>query len=101
MAKTSVIARNKKRAKLIKRYAAKRKELKAKIIDPSASPEEVMEAFVKLQKLPRNSSPVRYRNRCEVTGRGRGVLRRFGLGRNEFRSLAHQGMVVGVTKSSW
>lgn len=101
MAKTSLIARNKKRERLIKRHAQKRQELKAKIIDPSAEPEEVMEAFIKLQKLPRNSSKVRYRHRCQVTGRGRGVLTRFGLGRNEFRSLAHQGMIVGVTKSSW
>jgi small subunit ribosomal protein S14 len=101
MAKTSMIARNAKRKRLAEKYNAKRVELKAKIVDPKADPAEAYEAFVALCKLPRNSSPTRYRNRCVLTGRARGVLTRFGLCRNEFRRLAHQGQITGVTKSSW
>lgn len=101
MAKTSVVARNKKRKALNDKHRAKRAELKKIISDPNAEPEQAMEAFVALQKLPRNSSAVRLRSRCVLTGRGRGVLTRFGLCRNEFRRLAHEGQIVGVTKSSW
>ncbi len=101
MAKLSMVMRNKKRAKLVKKYDAKRRELKEIMRNPNSSQEEVYEAFIKLQKIPRNASPTRYRNRCELTGRGRAVLTKFGLCRNEFRRLAHEGQIVGVTKSSW
>ncbi|MCC5875192.1 MAG: 30S ribosomal protein S14 [Candidatus Sumerlaeia bacterium] len=101
MAKTSVIARNAKRKALNDKYRDKRTELKKIISDTNAEPDQVMEAFVALQKLPRNSSKIRLRSRCVLTGRGRGVLTRFGLCRNEFRRLAHEGQIVGVTKSSW
>lgn len=101
MAKTSIIARNAKRKRLAEKFNDRRLEYKKVISSPASSPEEKMEAFVKLQKLPRNSSPVRYRQRCMLTGRGRGNLSRFGLCRNEFRRLAHIGQIVGVTKASW
>jgi small subunit ribosomal protein S14 len=89
MAKTSVIARNKKRIRLAAKYAAKRAELKA------------AGDMVGLQKLPRNSSPTRVRNRCLVTGRGKGVYRKFGLCRNMFRLLALEGKIPGMRKASW
>jgi small subunit ribosomal protein S14 len=89
MAKTSVVARQKKREVLVAKYAQKREELKA------AGDWEA------LQKLPRNSSPTRLRNRCSVTGRGKGVYRKFGLGRNMFRQLALDGKIPGIRKSSW
>lgn len=101
MAKKSVIARNKKREALNKKYRERRAELKKTISNPDADVEEVEQAFVALQKLPRNSSAVRIRKRCVLTGRPRGVLSRFGLCRNEFRRLSHEGQIVGVTKSSW
>lgn len=101
MAKLSMIARDTKRAQLVKKYAAKRKALKAVIQNPEASPEEKMEAQDKLQKLPRDSSPVRVRNRCRVTGRPRGYYRKFGLGRNKLREAAMDGMIPGLTKASW
>ncbi len=101
MAKKSVIARNEKRARLNAKFEARRQELKKIIISPDSSPEEAEEAFVKLQKLPRNSAKIRYRKRCQLTGRGRGNLSYFGLCRNEFRRLAHEGEITGVTKSSW
>jgi small subunit ribosomal protein S14 len=89
MAKKSVIARNQKRAKLIARYAKKRAELKA------AGDSEG------LQKLPRNASPVRFKNRCDITGRARGFMRPFGLSRIKFRELATEGKIPGIKKSSW
>lgn len=101
MAKTSQIARNLKREKLIKKYEERRREYKKIISSPASSAEDVMEAFLKLQKLPRNSSPVRYHLRCMLTGRSHGNLRKFGICRNEFRRLAHTGQLVGVTKASW
>lgn len=101
MAKTSVVARNLKRKRMIEKYDERRQELKKIIKNESLDPEERMEAFEKLQKLPRNSSRVRYRKRCQLTGRGRGNLSYFGLCRNEFRRLAHEGQITGVTKSSW
>lgn len=101
MAKLSSIKRNEKRLALSKKFAEKRTEYKKAMIDPTASAEEREAAFVKLQKLPRNSSPTRFRNRCLLTGRSRAVLSKFGLCRNEFRRLAHMGQIVGVTKSSW
>ncbi|HEX8591275.1 MAG TPA: 30S ribosomal protein S14 [Candidatus Paceibacterota bacterium] len=89
MAKTSVLARNAKRVKLSEKYAAKRAALKA------------AGDYEGLQKLPRNSSPVRIKNRCAVTGRGRGYLRAFGLSRIKFRELAREGKIPGVKKASW
>jgi small subunit ribosomal protein S14 len=101
MAKTSMIARNEKRRRLSQKFDARRRELKAAIINPENSPEVITEAFEKLCKLPRNSSKTRVRNRCKTTGRGRSVYRKFGLCRNEIRRLAHLGQLVGVTKASW
>lgn len=101
MAKLSMIARDTKRARMVKKYAAKRKALKDVIQNPESSPEEKMQAQDKLQQLPRDSSPVRVRNRCSVTGRPRGYYRKFGLGRNKLREAAMNGMIPGLTKSSW
>ena len=101
MAKTSVIEREKKRTKLVAKYAKKRAALKAIVSDRSASDEERWEAQEKLQKLPRNASPVRQQRRCGMTGRPRGVYRKFGLGRNKLREAAMRGDVPGLVKSSW
>lgn len=89
MAKESMKARDRKRVKLAQRYAKKRAELKAK------------GDYIGLSKLPRNSSPVRQRNRCKLTGRPRGYIRQFGICRNQFRELALMGKIPGITKSSW
>ena len=101
MAKTSMIAGENKRAKLIAKYAVKRAELKAVIGSATASDEEKWDAQVKLQKLPRDASPTRQRNRCQVTGRPHGVFRKFGLCRNKLREHAMKGDVPGLTKASW
>ena len=101
MAKKSVINRQKKRMKLVRKYAARRAELKRRSTDMSLSPEERMAAREKLASLPRNSSPVRLRNRCMVTGRPRGVYRKFMLSRIAFRELALQGKLPGIHKASW
>jgi small subunit ribosomal protein S14 len=101
MAKTSMINRDIKRTKLVKKYAAKRAELKAIVLSPSSSYEEKMEAQSKLQKLPRDASPSRQRNRCELTGRARGVYSKFGLGRNKLREATMRGDVPGLRKASW
>ena len=101
MAKVSMIQREKKRAKTVAKYATKRAELKALILDPNISEEERWEAQQKFQKLPRNASPSRQRNRCRVTGRPHGYLRKFGLCRNKLREAAMRGDVPGLTKSSW
>ena len=101
MAKLSMIARETKRAKTAKKYAAKRAELKAIISNPKVSFEEQQEAMFKLQKLPRDSSPVRQRNRCAISGRPRGFYRKFGLGRNKLREAAMRGDVPGLRKASW
>lgn len=101
MAKTSMIARENKRAKLVAKYAEKRAELKAVISSATASDEEKWDAQVKLQKLPRDASPTRQRNRCQVTGRPHGVFRKFGLCRNKLREHAMKGDVPGLTKASW
>ena len=101
MAKVSMINREKKRAKLVKKYAKKRAELKAVIVDPEVGFEERQEAMFALQKLPRDSSPVRQRNRCTISGRPRGFYRRFGLGRNKLRDAAMRGDVPGLRKASW
>ena len=101
MAKTSMVEREKKRSKLVKRYAKKRAELKAILADQDASYEAKMEASVKLQKLPRDSSAARVRTRCVLSGRPRGVYRKFGLGRNKLREATMRGDVPGLRKASW
>lgn len=101
MAKTSMIERELKRAKLVEKYAAKRAELKAIIKDVNSSDEERFDAQLKLQQLPRDSSPVRQRNRCRITGRPHGYYNKFGLGRNKLREAAMRGDVPGLKKSSW
>lgn len=101
MAKLSLINREEKRRRLVKKYAAKRAELLAVIKDQSRPEEERMAARLKLQALPRNASPTRLRNRCKLTGRPRGVFRKFGLCRNKIRELAMQGEIPGVVKASW
>jgi small subunit ribosomal protein S14 len=101
MAKTSMVNRDIKRTKLVKKYAAKRAELKAIVLNPNASYDEKMDAQSRLQKLPRDASPVRQRNRCELSGRPRGVYRKFGLGRNKLREATMRGDVPGLRKASW
>jgi len=101
MAKASMIAREVKRAKCVEKYAAKRAALKAVIASPSSSEEQVWEAQVSLQKLPRDANPVRQRNRCRITGRPHGVYSKFGLCRNKLREAAMRGDVPGLVKSSW
>ena len=101
MAKKSSIARNEKRRRLVERYGEKRTELKAILANPDTTDEEFYEAQRKLGKVPRNSSTIRIRNRCTVTGRPRAYNRRYGLSRLTFRELALEGKIPGVTKSSW
>ncbi len=101
MAKVSLIEREQKRRDMVKKYAAKRADLQAVINDTSASPEDRRAAQLKLQSLPRNSSPVRLRNRCAMTGRPRGVFSKFGLARGKLRELMMRGDIPGVTKASW
>jgi len=101
MAKTSVVNRDKKRREIVKKFAARRKELLELAGNLKLSPEERYAAREKLQKLPRDASPVRLRNRCALTGRPRGVYRKFGLGRGKLRILALHGEVPGVIKASW
>ena len=101
MAKVSLIEREQKRRDTVKKYADKREELMAVIKDTKASAEDRREARAKLQKLPRNASPVRLRNRCAMTGRPRGVFSKFGIARNKLRELMMHGEVPGVTKASW
>jgi small subunit ribosomal protein S14 len=101
MAKTSMINREIKRKKLNKQHGAKRLALKKIISSATASYEEKIEAATKLQKLPRDSSESRQRNRCELSGRSRGVYRKFGLGRNMLRKATMNGDVPGLRKASW
>ncbi|MCW8917990.1 MAG: 30S ribosomal protein S14 [Gammaproteobacteria bacterium] len=101
MAKTSMVEREKKRAKLVKKFAAKRAEIKTQMKNPDLGMEELTALVVKLQKLPRDSSPVRKRNRCNLTGRPHGYYRKFGLGRNKLREAAMRGDVPGLRKASW
>ena len=101
MAKIALINRDQKRRVTVKKFAAKRAGLFAIINNSKASDEERAEARDKLGRLPRNSSPVRLRNRCALTGRPRGVFSKFGLGRNKLRDLAMRGEVPGVIKASW
>lgn len=101
MAKLALKNREAKRAKMVAKYAAKRAELVAIINNEKLSDDERMAARLKLQQLPRNASPVRQRNRCALTGRPRGVFRKFGLCRNKLRDIAMRGEVPGMTKASW
>jgi small subunit ribosomal protein S14 len=101
MAKLALINRNEKRRDEVKRLAGKRAELLATANNPKLAQEERYEARLKLQKLPRNASPVRLRNRCALTGRPRGTFRKFGLARNKLREIAMRGEVPGVIKASW
>lgn len=101
MAKKSMINREEKRAKMVAKYAAKRAELASIFNNVNLSGEERMAARLRFQQLPRNSSPIRQRNRCEVTGRPRGVFRKFGLCRNKLREVVMRGEVPGVIKASW
>lgn len=101
MAKTSVINRDLKRRETVKKFAVKRAELQAIIANVKLSDEERYVARQKLQALPRDSSPVRLRNRCALTGRPRGVFSKFGLGRTKLREFAMRGEIPGVIKASW
>ena len=101
MSKLALKLRDQNRRKTVKKFAAKRAQLMAVINDQKASPEDRYEARLKLQKLPRNSSPVRLRNRCVLTGRPRGVYRKFGLGRSKLRDIMMRGEIPGVIKASW
>jgi len=101
VAKLSLINREKKRADLVKKYEPKRTALKVVIDDQSKSEEERYEARLALQLLPRNSNPTRQRRRCALTGRPRGVFRKFGLGRSKLREVAMRGEIPGLTKASW
>ena len=101
MAKLASINRDLKRAALVRKYAKKRAEPQSIVADQSVSEEDRYQARLKLQALPRNSNPTRLRNRCEVTGRPRGVYSKFGLGRNKLRESAMRGEVPGIVKASW
>jgi len=101
MAKTALVNREKKRRATVKKFAARRAELIAIINNSRASDEVRAEAREKFQRLPRNASPVRLRNRCSLTGRPRGVYRKFGLGRGKLREIAMRGEIPGVIKASW
>ena len=101
MAKKSMINREKKRQKLVAKYAAKRAALKKILRDPEASAEEIWDAQTRLQKQHRDASPSRQRRRCSLTGRPNGVYRRFGLGRTKLREAAMRGDIPGLVKASW
>lgn len=101
MAKTNMIEREKKRAKLVAKYAKKRQKLREIIASPTASYEDKQAAVVQLQKQPRDASPIRQRKRCSLTGRSRGVYRKFGLARHKLREAAMRGEVPGLKKASW
>ncbi|MEN9705005.1 MAG: hypothetical protein RLZZ393_884 [Pseudomonadota bacterium] len=101
MAKTSMVEREKRRVKTAQKYAAKRAALKEAIRSPQTSPEDRAAAQVKLQAMPRDASPSRIRNRCQLTGRPRGVYRKFGLARTKIREVANRGEIPGLVKASW
>lgn len=101
MAKKSMIAREKKRTSLTQKYADRRTDLRRRVIDPALSSEDRWEAMLHLQRLPRDSTPARKRNRCGLTGRPRGYYRKFGLSRNKLREIMMRGEAPGVTKASW
>ena len=101
MAKTSMVEREKRRALTVKKYAAKRAQLKELIRSPRTSPEARATAQAKLQAMPRDASPSRQRKRCAITGRSRGVYRKFGLSRVKIREVVNRGEIPGVSKASW
>ena len=101
MAKVSMMQRDRKRQRLVYRYAKRRAAARAVIKDPNSTLEQRIAAQETLQKMPRDASPMRLRNRCSITGRPRGYYRRFGLGRNKLREAAMRGDIPGLTKSSW
>jgi small subunit ribosomal protein S14 len=101
MAKLSMINRETKRRRMVQKYAAKRAELKSRISDQGLKAEDRLDAMHQLQRLPRDASPVRMRNRCRITGRPHGVYRKFGLGRNKLREAAMNGDVPGLVMASW
>jgi small subunit ribosomal protein S14 len=101
MAKTNMVEREKRRAKIVKRYAVKRAQLKELIRNPKTQPEERAAAQARLQSMPRDASPSRLRNRCQITGRSRGVYRKFGLSRQKIREVAMRGEIPGLSKASW
>jgi small subunit ribosomal protein S14 len=101
MAKTNMVERDKRRAKTVLKYAAKRAELKELIRDPKTSPEARAQAQEKFQQLPRDASPSRMRARCAITGRPRGVYRKFGLARTKIREVFNRGEIPGLVKASW
>jgi small subunit ribosomal protein S14 len=101
VAKTSMVERERRRAKIVKRYAAQRVQLKETIRNPRTSQEERAAAQAKLQSLPRDASPSRQRNRCAITGRSRGVYRKVGLSRVKIREVAFRGEIPGLSKASW
>lgn len=101
MAKKSSVEKQKRRERMVKLKWEKRQELKTKSIDMNLSDEERQDARTALNKMPRNASPIRLRNRCQLTGRARGFMRKFQLSRLSFRELASMGMIPGVTKASW
>jgi small subunit ribosomal protein S14 len=101
MAKRAVINRDLKRRKIVKKFAKKRAELQAIVTNAKMSEEDRFAARQRLQQLPRDASPTRLRNRCKLTGRPRGVFRKFGLGRNKLRDIAMRGEIPGVVKASW
>ena len=101
MAKKGKLQKNDRRAKLVARYADRRAQLVAVIKDPGASPDEKRQAMAALQALPRDSAAVRYRNRCQMTGRPRGFIGKFGISRIAFREMSLHGLIPGVRKSSW
>ncbi len=101
MAKISKIVMNDRRKDKVKLWAARRAEAKKIVNNPRSTPEEVDAAVIRLQKMPRDGSPIRVRNRCSQTGRSRGYLRKFGVSRIALRELALEGQIPGVTKSSW
>ena len=101
MAKKSMVERERKRAKVVARYAARRAEIKRIVASPQSSDEERQAALLALQKLPRNASPSRLRNRCAISGRPKGYYRKFGLGRNKLREETMKGHIPGLGKASW
>ena len=101
MSKIALINRDQNRRRIVKKFAAKRKQLTELINNQKLAPEDRYEARLQLQKLPRDSSPVRLRNRCALTGRPRGVYSKFGLGRSKLRDIAMRGEIPGVIKASW
>ena len=101
MAKKSMVEREKKRRRTVERYRERRAELKRIIADRSTSPDDLAAALQALQRLPRDSSPVRLRNRCAITGRPRGYFKKFGLSRNKLREETMFGNIPGVSKASW